>query len=92
MSMRVLDPTAELSPIKRPKIPRPASLDGLRFGLLDINKARGDVFLDRIAERLAERGHPVNRYKKERFSIVAPPELQQKIRAECDIVVEGLAD
>ena len=86
------DPTSEHSPVIIPRIDRPASFEGLIFGLLDIAKARGDVFLDRIDELLAERGHQVRRYRKERFSILAPDELQQKIKAECDIVIEGLAD
>ena len=67
-------------------------VDHPRFGLLDINKARGDVFLDRIEELLRERGHAVKRYAKSRFSILAPTELKQKIAAECDIVIEALAD
>ncbi len=86
------DPTAQLSPLIRPRIDRPASLAGLTFGLLDIAKARGDVFLDRLEELLGVRGHRVRRYRKERFSILAPDELQQRIRAECHIVIEGLAD
>lgn len=88
----VLDPTSELSPVKRARRARPSSLDGRRFGLLDINKARGDVFLDRIEELLKARGHAVKRYRKARFSIVAPVELKQQIVSECDIVVEALAD
>jgi 3-hydroxyacyl-CoA dehydrogenase len=88
----VLDPTSEVSPIIRDRLARPASLAGLRIGLLDINKSRGDKFLDRIEELLSERGNTVNRYKKERFSILAPVDLQQQIGAECDIVIEALAD
>ena len=88
----VLDPTSEASPIIRDRRTRPDSLEGLRIGLLDINKSRGDKFLDRIEELLSERGNAINRYKKERFSILAPVELQQQIGAECDIVIEALAD
>ena len=88
----LLDPTAELSPVKRPRLARPASLDGLRFGLIDINKARGDVFLDRVETLLAARGHTVHRYRKPRFSILAPAELKQQIASQCDIAVEALAD
>lgn len=88
----VLDPTSEISPIIKERITRPEKLTGLKVGLLDINKSRGDIFLDRIEEILAERGNQVHRYKKERFSILAPVELQQQIAAECDIVVEALAD
>ena len=88
----LLDPTSERSPVKRARLARPASVEGRRFGLLDINKARGDVFLDRIEELLKARGHAVNRYKKPRFSILAPVELKQTIASQCDIVVEALAD
>ena len=35
---------------------RPASLRGQTVGLLDISKPRGDVFLDRLEERLDRRG------------------------------------
>ena len=87
----LLDPTAERSPAARSRRARPA-IAGARFGLLDINKARGDVFLDRIEELLKARGHSVRRYKKARFSILAPTQLKQRIAAECDIVVEALAD
>ena len=88
----LLDPTPERSPAARSRRARPASIAGARFGLLDINKARGDVFLNRIEELLKARGHVVKRYKKARFSILAPTQLKQRIAAECDIVVEALAD
>lgn len=88
----LLDPSPERTPIQRARRARPASIDGLRFGLLDINKARGDVFLDRIEERLKRRGYTVNRYCKPRFSVLAPTELKQRIASQCDIVVEALAD
>ena len=88
----LLDPTSELSPIERPRRARPASLDGMRVGLLDISKRCGDVFLDRLEERLIERGLTVRRYRKPRFSILAPTELKQQIRKECDLVIEALAD
>ena len=41
----LLDPTAELSPATRELLPRLDSLKGKTVGLLDISKARGDVFL-----------------------------------------------
>jgi hypothetical protein len=88
----LLDPTSERSPVERPRRTRPASLDGLRVGLLDISKRRGDVFLDRIEERLQQQGLVVRRYQKPRFSVLAPAELKQQIRKECDLVIEALAD
>ena len=92
MTQTLLDPTSERTPLARPRIARPASLSGKTVGLLDIAKKRGDVFLDRIAERLESRGLGVKRYRKQRFSIVAPSALLQAIRAECDVAVEALAD
>ena len=40
----LLDPTSERSPTIRPRLPRPERLDGLKIGILDIAKSRGDVF------------------------------------------------
>ena len=50
--------------VARRKAAKPGTLDGITVGVLDIGKARGDVFLDRIAERLGERGVAVKRYAK----------------------------
>jgi len=88
----LLDPTSEQIPAQRERSDRPGSLDGLTIGLLDISKNRGDIFLDRIESHLTERGLTVNRYRKPTFTRPAPVELQQQISAECDAVIEGLAD
>ena len=60
----LLDPTSERSPTIRPRLPRPERLDGLTVGILDIAKARGDVFLKRLGERLGERGIAFKHYAK----------------------------
>jgi len=88
----LLDPTSERSPTLRPRLARPDSLDGLTIGLVDIAKARGDVFLDRLDERLAESGIAVKRYKKPTNTRPAPLPLQQQIATEVNLVVEGLSD
>ena len=88
----LLDPSSERSAVLRERRARAHSIAGARAGLLDINKARGNLFLDRIEEQLRARGHGVNRYMKPRFSVLAPTATQQKIAAECDIVIEALAD
>jgi hypothetical protein len=88
----LLDPTSERSPTMRPRLARPERLDGLTIGLLDIAKARGDVFLDRLDERLRERGLAVKRYMKPTNTRPAPLALQQQIATEVNLVVEGLSD
>ena len=88
----LLDPTAELSPSSRPLLPRPESLKGQTVGLLDISKARGNVFLDRIEEKLADLGAEVKRYTKPTFARVAPVDLKQQITTQCNVVIEALAD
>jgi hypothetical protein len=89
---RVLDPTGERSPGHRERVTRPASLDGLTVGLLDISKPRGDVFLDRLAEQLRDRGLTVARYSKPTFTKNAPVDLRHEIATKCDVVIEALAD
>ena len=94
-SVVLLDPTSERSPVARALAARPASLDGLAgmaVAVLDISKARGNVFLDRLAELLTARGLRVNRYRKPTFTRPAPTALRQQIAAENQLVIEGLAD
>ena len=88
----VLDPTAETAPAARLRTPRPDSLAGRTVGLLDISKPRGNVFLDRITERLETLGASVNRYTKPTFSKPAPVDLRHEIATNCDAVIEALAD
>jgi hypothetical protein len=88
----LLDPTAERSPVMRERLPRPTDFKGRIVGLLDISKARGDVFLDEIEAQLAGRGLKTKRYKKPTFARVAPTQLKQEIGSECAVVIEALAD
>jgi hypothetical protein len=89
---RVLDPTGERAPARREILERPAALEALRVGLLDISKARGNVFLDRLDELLAGRGIKVLRYAKPTFTKPAPIDLRHEISTHCDVVIEALAD
>jgi hypothetical protein len=88
----LLDPTAEREAAERARRAPPPSLQGRTVALLDIGKARGDVFIDRLEERLAERGVAVRRYAKPTNTKVAPAALAQTIASECDVVVEALSD
>ena len=88
----LLDPTGERTPATRTRATRPAALDGLTIGLLDISKARGNVFLDRVATTLEARGHTVVRFAKPTFTKPAPIDLRHEISTQCDVVIEALAD
>ena len=49
---QILDPTDERVPIRRALAGRPGKITGA-VALLDINKARGDVMIARLKERLS---------------------------------------
>jgi hypothetical protein len=90
--LTVLDPTGERTLARRERMPRVATIEGRRVGLLDITKARGDVFLDRLEEQLVRRGALVTRYAKPTFTKPAPIDLRQEIAMQCEVVIEALAD
>ena len=92
MSQTLLDPTNEANPAIRERLPRLTTLEGQTIGLLDISKARGDIFLNRLAERFEECGAEIKRYSKPTFTKPAPVDLRQQIAVECSAVVEALAD
>jgi hypothetical protein len=88
----LLDPTGERDPLVRGRLPRVASLRGMTVGLLDTSKPRGNLFLDRLEERLREHGAAVKRFCKPTFTKPAPTELRQEIATSCNAVIEALAD
>ena len=88
----VLNPTAGKVAEGLQAAERPASLKGKVFGLLDISKARGNVFLDQLEVELTDRGLTVKRFTKPTFAKPAPVDLRHEIAASCDAVIEALAD
>ena len=88
----LLDPTSERSLAIRSRVARLASLAGKTIGLLDISKPRGNVFLDRLEERLVAAGASVERYMKPTYTKPAPVDLRHEIATKCDLVIEALAD
>jgi hypothetical protein len=64
----------------------------MTVGLLDISKPRGDVFLNRVEQRLTDLGATVLRYKKPTFAKPAPVDLRHEISTQCQLVIEALAD
>ena len=90
--LEVLDPTGEQEPASRRRVARPDSVEGRRIALLDISKARGNVFLDRLEELLNQRGAKTERFRKPTFARPAPRALLEEILGKSDLVVEALAD
>jgi hypothetical protein len=88
----LLDPTGEREASERANAPRLPALAQRTVGLLDISKARGDVFLDRIEAKLQASGATVARFRKPTFTKPAPLDLRQQIAERCDAVIEALAD
>lgn len=89
----ILDPTDERTPVRRQLAPRGGKITGT-VALLDINKARGDVMIDQLRRRLAERlpGVEVKCYRKPTPAKPAPDEIRRRIMEESDFVIEALAD
>jgi hypothetical protein len=90
--MEYVNPFDERRREPEPLAPRGKPLRGARVALLDINKRRGDEFLDRIDARLHEQGAQTFRLVKENFSKPADPEIIRRIAGRGDLAVEALAD
>ena len=92
VTLKLRDPTAESSPVRRPRLAPPASLAGKTVALMDIGKSRGKEFIDRLESHFAEAGIATKRYAKPTNPKVAPVELMQKIAAEAQLAVIALSD
>ena len=88
----ILDPTNEKFTGSREMLARPKSIAGQTIGLLDISKARGDVFLNQLESRLTTAGANVLRFRKPTFTKPAPADLRHEIATKCTLVIEALAD
>ena len=91
-SRLILDPTSEKNLTFRELLARPSSIVGQTIGLLDIAKARGDVFLNQLESRLTTAGAKVLRFRKPTFAKPAPVDLRHEIATKCTLVIEALAD
>jgi hypothetical protein len=92
MARILLDPTSERTPAERQVNARPASLDGVTVGLLDISKSRGDVVIDELEALLRADGVRTERFRKPTFARPAPVDLRHEISTRCEVVIEALAD
>ena len=87
-----LDPTGELNYTFREPLKKLEFRQGVTLGLLDISKAKGNVFLDKLEEMFRAENIKIKRFKKTTFARPASLALVQEIAATVDVVIEGLAD
>jgi hypothetical protein len=89
-----LDPTDKVERGEKAFAPRLDTLAGKTVGLLDINKAKGSFFLDRLEEMLRERYgvKEVLRRKKTSPGRLVPETVKAELREKCDAVIEALSD
>jgi hypothetical protein len=90
--MNYVSPFDDQRRVPEPLAPRPGDLSGARIALLDINKRRGDEFLDHIEQRLQETGAQTFRITKQIFSKPAGPDVIRAVAGRGDLAVEALAD
>ena len=90
----MLDPTDKVERGEKKLAPRLDTLEGKTLGLLDISKAKGNFFLDRIEELLRERYgvKEVLRRMKPAVARTAPQELKKELTERCDALIEALSD
>lgn len=93
MPITLVNPLNETPQNAATRAPKLASLQGKTVALLDISKPGGNVFLDRVEQRLREHYGvtAVIREIKPTFAKPAPPGVIEKVRA-ADAVIEALAD
>ena len=90
----VLSPAAATRGDAVPLAARVPTLEGRVVGLLDNSKSGTRPFLDRV-EELLRREHGVSkiiRYNKKAAALPIPDEMLAAATAECDVVINGIAD
>ncbi len=94
MGEMLLDPTDTVERSQKAFAPRLDSLSGTTIGLLDISKAKGSFFLDRVEEVLREQYgvKEVLRCMKPTVTRPAPEPIRVELRERCDAVIEALSD
>ncbi len=91
---KLYDPTAAPTSSTTPLAARVPDLSGKVIGMLDISKPKGNMFLDRLAERLTAQFQPrdIIRRTKPTFARPAPEEVRKELEQKCDLIIEALAD
>ena len=91
---KLYDPTAAPKQAVAALAARLPDLRDKTVGLLDISKAKGNFFLDRVEEMLTAQFQPraIIRRMKPTFARPAPEDIRQELAQKCDFLIEALAD
>jgi hypothetical protein len=92
--MKLFDPTTPPAPRALSLARRPASLAGLRLGLVDNTKFNSDTLLLKLADRLARRHGArvtVTRRKRSPSHEIDEDDIKT-LRSQADLVVSGIGD
>ena len=93
-STTVLHPAAEDVAQLQQLAPRLDALQGATVALVDNRKRNADVYLQELGRLLQERygvARLVN-YRKDSQSLPTPPEVMDRLAAECDAIIHAVAD
>ncbi len=91
---KLYDPTAAPQQTVATLAARLPDLRDKTVGLLDISKAKGNFFLDRVESILTAHFQPraVIRRMKPTFARPAPEDIRRELAQKCDVLIEALAD
>lgn len=94
MGTVLLDPTSRVDQSPKAFATRLDTLSGTTIGLLDINKAKGAFFLDRLEEILREQYGVTEVLRRTKLTPGRPAAeaIQQELQEKCDAVIEALSD
>lgn len=92
--MQIYSPQSQRLASRMQTVPRPASLQGLRIGLLDNTKAPVDRMLMHIEEKLRQRlpGVQTFRIAKKGMGLPASADVMAALRQNADVVINALGD
>ena len=88
----LLDPTGELEPIFKKPLEKITATPNVTVGLIDISKAKGNIFWIGSKSFLSKKGCKPNDTKNLHLHDQHQSNLVQKITSEVDVVVQALAD
>jgi hypothetical protein len=94
MPLRLLDPTVLAPPVQAAAAPRLKSLDGLRIGVLWNGKVNADTLLRETANCFSKRHgcSLVSEERKPSASIVAKPQVLQRLAEKSDFLITAVGD